>query len=121
MRIKANELKGAALDWAVACATNGSRAFFDAFGARMLGRSIVKEVAGGNIHPSTGWSQGGPLIDELVHSFNRWNDGTYEANVKTGACTAIGCEGDTILIAAMRAIVASEIGDEVDIPEELVS
>lgn len=29
--------------------------------------------------------------------------------------------GETLLIAAMRAIVAAELGDEVDVPEELCS
>ena len=74
-----------------------------------------------SFRPSTDWSKGGPLMDSRVHSFNQWKDGTYDAEVKTGACTAVGCEGHTILIASMRAIVAAELGDEVDVPEELCS
>jgi hypothetical protein len=37
-----------------------------------------------------------------------WEDGTF-----------VQGEGDTCLIAAMRCYVASKLGDEVEIPEEL--
>ena len=114
MKIKTSELEGAALDWAVAYALNGSAAFFDAFGARMLGRSITAEVLAGEIKPSTDWCQAGPLIGEYCTAMQKSVHG-YWAH----CCDRLG-EGQTILIAACRAIVAANLGDTVDVPEELV-
>lgn len=119
MKIKTSELEGAALDWAVSYATNGSKAFFDAFGARMLGRSIAKSVSNGDIRPSTDWSQGGPILESrMIEAYSNCEHEVFVANEQT-MTYSLG-EGDTLLIAAMRAIVASEIGDEVDVPEELL-
>ena len=104
MKIKTSELEGAALDYAVAVATG--------------------EVAGGWYSPSTNWSQGGPLVSRrisiLVDVFGDWyaeaSEGMYGRPLEE-----FDGQGPTALIAAMRAIVASEIGDTVDIPEELLS
>tara|TARA_R110000765_G_scaffold244631_11_gene346895 strand:+ start:2461 stop:2835 length:375 start_codon:yes stop_codon:yes gene_type:complete len=124
MKIKTSELKDAALDWAVAYALNGSAAFFDVFGARMLGRSITAEVLAGAIKPSTDWGQAGPLIDKFDVAVFRVADG--ECGAEIGHCYLqneglnIDQIGESRLIAACRAIVAAKLGDTVDVPEELV-
>lgn len=74
---------------------------------------------------STNWAQGGPIIDREGIYFSplpdngirayRFLNGTY--------CSLMDCWGKDItrLIVAMRCYVASKLGDEVDIPEELLS
>lgn len=122
IEVKTADLVGAALDWAVAYHLNGERAFFEAFGSRMLGRSITEEAIAGNIRPSTDWAQGGPLIESkrvaisvLPQNPNVW-------------CADFPCDeskkvyfGATALSAAMRAIVAAKLGDTVSVPAELVT
>lgn len=64
---------------------------------------------------STSWSQGGPIIEqEGMTLMYQYGDG-YDAYKHTGHKQ----RGPTPLIAAMRCYVASKLGDEVDIPEEL--
>ena len=99
--MKTRELTGAALDWAVT-KIEAERKLF----------TIYPQY----ITPySTDWAQGGPIIqrEELsslkCYSTNEWGCLNGE----------IFCEGPTPLIAAMRCYVASKLGDEVEIPEEL--
>ena len=64
--------------------------------------------------PSTDWAQGGPIIERegltITHQQNQWaaqtDDDLFEF-------------GPTPLIAAMRCYVASKLGDEIELPEEL--
>ncbi len=65
--------------------------------------------------PSTDWAQGGPIIEKYgifsgphCDIFIAWTDGTR-------------WEGPTQLIAAMRCYVAGKLGDEVEIPAELLA
>jgi len=98
-----NELTGAALDWAVAKCEGiglGSRGFV----------VYYHEGEPAMWQPSSDWAQGGPIIErELIAIHGDWKatlgEGTYE--------------GTTPLIAAMRCYVASKLGDEVEIPNEL--
>lgn len=69
-------------------------------------------------HPSTDWSQSGPLIEE--HSLNLTGSGKNNIAVVRVACGCVTQSGDTLLIAFCRALVAAKLGDEVDIPDELM-
>ena len=65
--------------------------------------------------PSTNWAQGGPIIER---------EGIATLPCPRGWAARVGfggeyIEGPTPLIAAMRCFVASKLGDEVDVPEEL--
>lgn len=67
--------------------------------------------------PSTNWAQGGPIIEhemiELIHDRDWREDGEF-GRVWQGHDAGSGYwDGDTALIAAMRAYVASKFGDEV--------
>ena len=66
-------------------------------------------------HPSTNWSQGGPIIERegitLRCGLHGWDAELEEFDAIS--------HGPTPLIAAMRCLVASKLGDEVEIPEEL--
>jgi hypothetical protein len=87
---------------------------------------VIYTVEGDNWNPSTDWAQGGPIIEregiavDCERSSGRvsgWvacnevaGDENWDANVHYGP---------TPLVAAMRCYVASKLGDEVEIPEEL--
>lgn len=117
MKIKTAELEGAALDWAAVIAISGSPVMFEIYGANFLGRSIRREVEKGRIRPSTDWRQGGPLIDRYLIDFRTQSKGCKV--LAWAAHEPVPSEGPSHLIAAMRAIVASELGNEVDVPDEL--
>lgn len=103
MKIKTSELTDAALDWAV---------------------NQIEECCDDPTTPrfSTDWAQGGPIIEReeialepMTH--DEHGDGWLATRVEGPAiCMEFG---QTMLIAAMRCYVASHLGDEVDVPEEL--
>lgn len=113
MKVKTSELTGAALDWAV---------------ARCLGTEHLfagHEV--GRLHYSTDWAQGGPIIErEGICLYFNQEDADWEAYIvcedkKFGGVERFECTGSTPLIAAMRCYVASKLGEECDIPDELIT
>lgn len=110
MKIKTSELTGPALDWAVARALGKRPSLF----------IFAKTGKLADEHNySTNWSQGGPIIErERIRIDCPWNPGPFEAECKIDGVTA-WTNGPTMLIAAMRCYVASKLGDEVDVPEEL--
>ena len=101
MKIKTSELTVTALDWAV---------------ARIEGDELPKSGGKGSDY-STDWAQGGPIIER--EKIGVWWDGVWHAKYD-------GCRPDQVqdahtpLIAAMRCYVASKLGDEVEIPNELI-
>ena len=115
--MKTSELTGAALDWAVAkCegATN-LRQNPHRFDDRLLVQMANRPEHFDTFRFSTNWSQGGPIIERERFVVEPWGIGWV--------CSISRCmlhHGPTPLIAAMRAFVASKLGDEVEIPEELL-
>ncbi|EKJ8513837.1 phage protein NinX family protein [Pseudomonas aeruginosa] len=78
--------------------------------------------------PSTEWEHGGPLIAELgIHlvpaGLCGW-DAALEINKHQAKWNRqwewIGGDNETPLIAACRALVLNKIGDEIEIPKELM-
>ena len=69
--------------------------------------------------PSSNWAQGGPIIErdgiQIKKHASNWIALPADAEFSEEAYQ----EGDTPLIAAMRCYVASKLGDEIEIPEEL--
>lgn len=74
--------------------------------------------------PSTRWAQGGPIIErekiELIppkdEDDNEWMAVWYKCeDVEAGIQV-----GTSPLIAAMRCYVASKLGDQVEVPDELI-
>jgi hypothetical protein len=104
--MKTNELTGAALDWAVAkCEGYDWFILWDENKPRY----------------STNWAQGGPIIErekiDVIADPNGkdvWMGRLYLNWVKYEAFAT------TPLIAAMRCYVASKLGDDVDVPSELI-
>ena len=98
--MKTSELSGAALDWAV---------------AKSEGAQTIAPYS-----YSSNWLFGGPIIErERIRVDCPWNPGPFEATCKIDGATA-WMEGDTVLTAAMRCYVVSKLGDEIDVPEELL-
>lgn len=108
MKIKTSDLTGPALDWAVATCEG-----VDSEAARLFHED-------GHYNYSTDWAHGGPIIERerMTLTYNE-NDDAWEAYYETGMNDDYE-RGPTPLIAAMRCFVASKLGDEVDVPEELI-
>jgi len=117
--MRTSELTGAALDWAVAKIENPEwwdDGYMD--GPMRIGR-FKRRIAspdGGTYSPSTDWAQGGPIIEREMIELVPQTPALWDAMYKT---QHIPNDGPTPLIAAMRCYVASVLGDEVEIPEEL--
>ena len=105
--MKVSELTGAALDWAVA-KCNGH------LDDETIIRRLEPDEEGWCIAYSTDWSQGGPIIEREMISIE-WTGEDWMAYIFHDE----ECFGPTPLIAAMRCYVASKLGDEVEVPEEL--
>ena len=112
--IKTADAIDPALDWLVATCE---------------GRTV--ELAAGYVYmfndphpytPSTDWAEGGPIIErERIRLDCAWSDewtAQNPYNAKIDGYTG-WTKGTTALIAAMRCFVASKMGDEVEVPEEL--
>lgn len=117
MKVKTSELTGLALDWAVAKAESelaeqgGQVHLVD--GCLRLYNDTSDEPW----HPSTNWAQGGPILDFRMMTVGPAMHEGYEARAYPYGKVYWG---DTPLIAAMRCVVASKLGEEVEIPEELL-
>ena len=74
-------------------------------------------------HYSTDWAQGGPIIErERIHTMCPETGDFWDAR-KAGLTNALEkryFRGPTMLSAAMRCYVASKLGDEVEVPDELL-
>lgn len=114
MKIKTNELTGAALDWAVAKCEGID--LIDGRYNRLLvdGRMSRGQEMMAPYKPSTDWAQGGPIIEREGIGLLPSGTAYYEREGGTHYSY-----GPTPLIAAMRCYVASKLGDEVEIPEAL--
>lgn len=110
--MKTSELTGHALNWAVCVAEYG-------YGADYKTNRY-----------STDWAFGGPIIDREDIALSPLPDGLWRAYAADGTMLAPhGVEvfhwkrkqqGYSPLIAAMRCYVASKLGDDIEIPAELL-
>ena len=114
MKTKTSELKGAALDWAVAkCIGHRVAANYGAYirihlpDPKQFGYTLA-------FCPSTDWSQAGPIIERERITAIAMPNGTWATSTPLHTF-----HHPTPLIAAMRCYVASKLGDEVEIPEGL--
>ena len=118
MKTKTSDLTLLALDWAVVRCECDIPAQFKSIPALLNGTvRVFRKDAGCSepVSPSTNWAHGGPIIEReeicvLAPVRGLWR-GRKEGRTQYGP---------TPLIAAMRCYVASKMGDEVEIPQELV-
>ncbi len=118
-KIKTNELTGAALDWAVAKIEGINEEAFNLY-YTPTESSDLDTHGYPEFHYSTIWAQGGPIIERERISIRAWtNVPVFHAYMpEEGA--AWSSDGTSPLVAAMRSYVASKLGDEVDVPDELL-
>ncbi len=116
MKVKTSELTGAALDWAVAKAEGNVQLQYDSREGLII-RNILGWIP---YRPSVAWQQGGPIIErEWVSVEKRDNELHWSATLRFANGNRTRERGPTPLIAAMRCYVASKLGDEIEVPEEL--
>lgn len=114
MKHKTSELEGALLDAAVAKAEGWEWRIIESE------KPFVWLIDGPDINPrfefrpSTDWSDGGPIIEreriKIEHAIDYW-----DAAIMSKTSTFYHQTGSTPLIAAMRAYVASKLGEEVEL------
>lgn len=113
--MKTSELTGAALDWAVARIKNPD--WWDDGYMDGDPMAALDMDDGTSYSPSTDWSQGGPIIGKegitLRCGLHGWDAELPEFGVLM--------HGANALEAAMRCYVASKLGENVDIPQELTA
>lgn len=126
MKIKTSELSGTALDWAVAKCEGG-------VAQGVYGTPELLE-SGLHLHycdvllshpysPSTDWAQGGALIEREgigIRQYGDFLESRWQADKWAFKFVDPMATGSTPLIAAMRCFCRSKLGDEVDIPDELL-
>jgi hypothetical protein len=115
--MRTTDLTGTALDWAVAkCegVVNGDDL-------------DVGFIAERGYTPSTNWAQGGAIIErewiDVVKPVNSvcWVATMHYQNDDSERIQTSEEQGATPLVAAMRCYVASKLGDEIELPEELMT
>ena len=132
--MKTSELTGHALNWAVAMAegdkvyrprlgrpSNWDKEAYLADGSddRWVVRVENRRVAhfvDWTYNPSGDWMQGGPIIERERITVIAMPNGTWATSTPLHSF-----HHPTPLVAAMRCYVASKLGDEVEIPAELLT
>lgn len=119
--MKTSELIGAQLDWAVAKCEGATNFRYDTVATYWMtlnGKDIALSKGWAqSFTPATNWAQGGPIIERekielrvnVEGEGQLWMADTWNHSI----------EAPTPLVASMRCFVASRLGDEVEIPEEL--
>ena len=118
--MKTINLTGAALDWAVAkCEQAAGMNIREGYGGSLL--VVDANDFGAPANYSTDWAQGGPIIERGgINLFQRKGAAAKEGKAWLAYDNKNPeIAGPTPLIAAMRCYVASKLGDEVEIPNEL--
>ena len=131
MKIKTADLIGPALDWAVGVAASmpihvSKQTKFPTFNKVLCRMGDDDSTDFRAYTPSSNWSQGGPIIErEMINvksnlarmrehpEYDWWAD-CPEKRI------CVSFNGPTPLVAAMRCYCCSKLGNEVDVPDELV-
>ena len=111
--MKTSELTGASLDWAVAKCEG-----HDAHHYGGIVRTTMRVVFGPECHYSTDWAQGGPIIEREGISLECRNGDWIASYAGFPSFRHFSYQP---LVAAMRCYVASKMGDEIEIPEEVAA
>ena len=133
-KVKIGELIGPALDWAVAYA-QGRKFSIVQSSIGLKPFVVLYDDPLGMFTPSTSWAQGGQIIDREITKVFRNVGGTWSAMIlkdvpippeDRGTSLALtrraqwNGAGPTPLVAVMRCYVASALGSEIEVPDELL-
>jgi len=113
--MKTSELAGDALDWAVAKCEGHTEDV-----CSWLYEATLEEIRDGSYHPSMFWSIGGPIIERERITVKCYDGTNWIAFMGWEYDPGFQGEGPTPLIAVMRCFVGAKLGEEVDIPKELL-
>ena len=129
--IKISETTNLQLDWLVAKCEGKNAVLHDDDITRCIVVAAPSGVYKGVWRPTTNWSQGGPIIEregiDVQQLFGGGCEGSFSQPVGWQAKRYIAggsinppyFNGPTPLIAAMRCYVASKLGENAEVPEEL--
>ena len=124
MKIETSELTGPALDWMVA-ECKKVRTYVRPYEHTMTGLCILdadlvdmETDDAQELRYSRDWAQGGPIIDSEDIDIIRVGVNNFRGRIEGGNPTS--GYGPTKLIAAMRCYLASKLGREVEVPDELL-
>jgi len=111
MKVKTSELEGKLLNQAVAYCVEQSKKFPMFFDGEPMSKGDY----------ITDWALAGPIIERECIAISCLHITGYTPNTWTARHPQrFSAEGPTPLIAAMRCYVASKLGDEVEVPDELL-
>ena len=131
--MKTSELIGPALDWAVAKCEGVESFQWDWYCRTVAAEEIVENIPQCYGY-SRYWSSGGPIIERKNISLNSpigygvrrsnkqgplWEAQMQYSNDDSNEVQYNEETGPTPLVAAMRTYVASKLGDEIEIPQEM--
>lgn len=139
-KIKVSEASGRMLNWLVGVANNIPNLHLVAKPGKLCVYGALPMPSGELLdwpfQPSTDWAQGGPIIDlEKISCHPTYTSGATESGAEVAVSNGWVCfqtprlswqkvrfrqAGATLLIAAMRCYVVSKLGEEVEVPEELL-
>ena len=130
------DLNGVALDWAVAICENqpvvhdpmgfetGSESGYWIWDDSASDpRNRTYQLIGREYSPSRNWAQAGQIMERhdiypaRYNGSGENNPNNYQAGSGSGSELS---RGETPLIAAMRALIRSNFGNEIDVPESLL-
>lgn len=129
MKIKTNTLTRPALDWAVAkckgyfSVGDQTPPYWESpAGAQHFLAMHRAEGHGVHwAHSSTDWAEGGPIIEEAGITLQCfWPGDPFKKTWQACIGMIPVFNGPDPLVAAMRCYVASKLGDEIDIPDDLL-
>ena len=123
MKVKTSELTGTALDWTVAKCEGWK---YDDH--KKIKEFLMQQLSSSKHCYSSVWAKGGPIIEREKNDLftEKHTPESWVASIPRyqGGKRLVGWRihqyGLTPLIAAMRCYVASKLGDEVDVPDNLV-
>ena len=123
MKIKTNELIDLALDWAVSWCEGRCTDMLPIDDDQPYGESFWVLEGNTDHMYSTRWNAGGPILDREGIWTRTIDEGEDDPSCKWRAVLPYRTVevGPTPLIAAMRCYVASKLGDDVEIPAELLT
>ena len=117
IKLKTSELTGAALDWAVAKCEGRKPSCYTGI-VRATAHPDFPDsppIFGPELNYLTDWALAGPIIEREKMTLE-WTGEDWMAYIRHDE----EYFGPTPLVAAMRCYVASKLGDQVEVPNELV-
>lgn len=122
MKIKVSEASGVVLDW-MAAKCEGMKPYWDENREDFAFSPHVYLCWLSEFKPSTNWAQGGPIIEREGIALRKYGDFAetrWQADKWQFRFAGTKACGSTPLIAAMRCFCMSRLGEEAEVPEELV-